>query len=98
MCRSTELSRQNIKQLIYSLTSLRKVMANLSGLQSTNERQAKKSTHHVQEHRTFPPKYQTADVLTDLFEEGDGHLGAVVGGVLQQQSEDFQGQHLMGHL
>ncbi len=56
----------------------------LSGLQSTNERQAKQSTNHVQELRTLPPKYQTAYVLSDLFEEGDGHLGAVVSGVLQQ--------------
>ncbi len=71
---------------------------NLSDLQSTNERQAKKSTNHLPEHRTFPPKYQTADVRTDLFEEGDGHLCAVVSGILQQQSEDFQGEHLMGHL
>jgi hypothetical protein len=46
----------------------------------------------------FSAKYQTADILTDLFEEGDGHLCAVVSGVLQQQSEDFQGEHLMGHL
>jgi hypothetical protein len=84
---------------MYFVTSLRKVMANLSCLQSTNERHAKKSTNHVQEHRAFPPKYQTgADVLSDLFEEGDGHLGAVVSGILQQQSEDFQGEHLMGHL
>jgi len=47
-------------------------MSYLSGLQSTNERQANKSTNHEQEHRTFPAKYQTADVLTNLFEECDG--------------------------
>jgi hypothetical protein len=73
-------------------------MSYLSGLQSTNERQANKSTNHEQEHRTFPAKYQTADILTDLFKEGDGHLCAVVSGIFQEQSEDFQGEHLMGHL
>jgi hypothetical protein len=37
----------------------------------------KKSTSHVQEHRILPPKYQTADVLAELFEEGDGILSAL---------------------
>ena len=37
-------------------------------------------------------------LLANLLEEGDGHLGAVVRGVLQQQGEDLQGQDLVRHL
>ncbi len=70
MCRSTEFSRQNIKQLMYSLSSLRKVMA-FSAL-SNQPMISQNSTNHVQQQRIPPPKYQTADVLSDLFEEGDG--------------------------
>ena len=39
-----------------------------------------------------------AQLLSDLLEEGDGHLRAVVRGVLQEEGEDLQGQDLVRNL
>jgi hypothetical protein len=61
----------NKEQLMHSQTSLRKVMA-MSALSNQPMIDSRKITNYVQQQRILPPKYQTADVLSDLFEEGDG--------------------------